>query len=478
MKICGVTARASCPGLLGSAAVAVALVAWPAPVGAFSWSAPVVRSQGDLFGLACPTDGQCTAVGAGGLEVTFDPTSPTSIRAEVGGYLWSVACPSTSQCTAASVEGDESTFDPLAPGVPTLVTLKQGSGNFSVACVSISQCTTTPGDSQDTFDPARPTDATPTNVEQGAYLPGLACPSANQCTVVDFLGGNEITFNPVTSALETDAPVDRGSSHVGLACPSVSQCTAIEGATPGDPAAPPGGEVTFEPLSPGDPTPIQIDAPGTALSKIACPSIRQCTALDVLGHEITFDPTAPVAFDPAAAPTFIGAANPTALACSSVSLCVATAGGSSFVGRVGTVALDGAPLREHTPPGLTAGALRALLRSTAVPRGSAPRIGALLAHRYVASLTAPSAGRLTVAWYFVPHGAHVARATHAPAPVRVASGRASAAKAGPMKITIALTSAGRRLLHRARRVALTARATFAPAGLAAQTATKTFTVRR
>ena len=134
--------------------------------------------------------------------------------------------------------------------------------------------------------------------------------------------------------------------------------------------------------------------------------------------------------------------------------------------------------REGTPRGLSAAALHELLRSTAVPHGSAARIAALLAHRYVASLTAPSAGRLTGDWYFVPHGAHLPRATHARAPVRVATGRATAAEAGSMKIAITLTSAGRRLLRRSRRVALTARATFAPVGFAAQTATKTFTVRR
>jgi hypothetical protein len=64
-----------------------------------------------------------------------------------------------------------------------------------------------------------------------------------------------------------------------VACPSATQCTAVDGI---------GQQVTFDPASPGTPTPTPttID-PNSTLTAIACVSADECTAIDATGHETT-----------------------------------------------------------------------------------------------------------------------------------------------------------------------------------------------
>jgi hypothetical protein len=60
-----------------------------------------------------------------------------------------------------------------------------------------------------------------------------------------------------------------------------------------------GMEVTFDPASPGTPTPMRIGGGVDASASLACPSLSQCTAVGVhssppsVGQEITFNPTSP-----------------------------------------------------------------------------------------------------------------------------------------------------------------------------------------
>jgi hypothetical protein len=121
----------------------------------------------------------------------------------------------------------------------------------------------------------------------------FACPSASQCTAVDESGG-EVTFNPASPGSPTRVTIDPGGGGLfGLACPSASQCVAVDFS---------GREVTFNPTTPATAMPVFI-SPGALLTAVACPSATQCTALD--GRlEFTFDPTSPgvvrnpVAVDP------------------------------------------------------------------------------------------------------------------------------------------------------------------------------------
>ncbi|MFL5854727.1 MAG: hypothetical protein ACJ77G_19925 [Solirubrobacteraceae bacterium] len=91
---------------------------------------------------------------------------------------------------------------------------------------------------------------------------------------------------------------------------------------------------------------------------------------------------------------------------------------------------------------------------------------------YRLKFEAPSAGSLTISWYVPRKGAHKPRR------VVVAGARLRVSKAGPMKVTIRLTSVGKRLLRRATKLRVTAKVTFVPEGEAAVTSVKRFGLRR
>lgn len=283
--------------------------------------------------VACPSTRQCSAIGfappvpatatspalpAQHEQVTVDPTDPASVRRSVisDQSLVSVKCPSTSRCTAVDqgfiggrLVRRQITFDPTNPGTPTPTELPNRfprsslTTNKVLACPSVSQCTVVDNVGQQvTFDPAPPAGSpapTPVRIRSGASLPSVACPATDQCSAVDALftpnftvDGGVITFNPDSPGTPARSKIDEhGLSRVD--CPSVRQCTALDTA---------GRAVTFNPAAPGTPVPIVLlprvgappnDRPNPAnLSDLACPSERQCTAVDDRGGQVTFDPTA------------------------------------------------------------------------------------------------------------------------------------------------------------------------------------------
>ena len=77
--------------------------------------------------------------------------------------------------------------------------------------------------------------------------------------------------------------------------------------------------------------------------------------------------------------------------------------------------------------GATTAQIKAALARLLTPHGKTAKIAALLTKgSYLLSFKALTAGRAVIAWYFVPKGAHVARAK----PVLVATGAASFAGSG------------------------------------------------
>ena len=68
-----------------------------------------------------------------------------------------------------------------------------------------------------------------------------------------------------------------------LDCPSTTECTAVDLR---------GQEVTFDPQNPGSPTPVAI-VNNHALLSVSCPSTTQCTAVDDDQYEATFNPQSP-----------------------------------------------------------------------------------------------------------------------------------------------------------------------------------------
>lgn len=301
-------------GVGGLAAVACASVnectavsKYGGPVVTFDPSSPTPSSAGSLdngpfmLGIACPSVSQCTAVDSAGYESSFDQSmlgtfvSPVELNHAGGGPI---ACPSATECVVVP-NTDELTFDPttVAQGpVGQPVTISSGNVAVfgSVACPSTGQCTAVDLENHEvTFDPRAPAMEPPIAIDgAGNSMSGVACPSASQCTAVDG-HGREVTFDPSaqTSRSRALAPVSieddnlNGKPHAlnGVACPLPSQCTAVDGG---------GQEVTFDPQSPGAPTPVEIDPNKTVhkLGAVACPSRSQCTALDASGRAVTFDP--------------------------------------------------------------------------------------------------------------------------------------------------------------------------------------------
>jgi hypothetical protein len=122
----------------------------------------------------------------------------------------------------------------------------------------------------------------PVAVDSGHALMSVTCPSTAQCTAVDE-SGRAVTFNPASPGSPTPTTIDSGGNLESVACSSTAQCTAVDES---------GQMVTFDPTAPGTPTPIVIDS-GRALTSVTCPSTAQCTAVDASGRELTFDPGSP-----------------------------------------------------------------------------------------------------------------------------------------------------------------------------------------
>jgi alpha-tubulin suppressor-like RCC1 family protein len=144
-----------------------------------------------------------------------------------------------------------------------------------------------------------------------------------------------------------------------------------------------------------------------------------------------------------------------------------------------TISLTIAPTpvtRAFISSTLTEAELRSSLSMQLGAKGRRLKIATLRKQRrYVYAFTALTAGTLSIDWYYLPTGAHLARTR----PVLFASGRISFPTAGTRKITLKLTLAASKLLrHRRKSLALTVQASFTPKGKPAVTASSSFRLTR
>ena len=141
--------------------------------------------------------------------------------------------------------------------------------------------------------------------------------------------------------------------------------------------------------------------------------------------------------------------------------------------------------KSITPPakaaatGPSSSELAALIAKQLAPSGRAAAISALLRHGvFSAPFKAPEAGTATIDWYYLPRGAKLAKASHGPKPLLVASGALTFKAAGTITIKLHLSEAGKSLLRHATKIRLTARCVFTPAGHAAVATLKSFELKR
>lgn len=135
------------------------------------------------------------------------------------------------------------------------------------------------------------------------------------------------------------------------------------------------------------------------------------------------------------------------------------------------------PARAFLSTVLTEAQIRASLRQQLGMKGRAARVAALRKRgRFPYAFTALTAGTLTIGWYYLPPGTHLARRPLArrASPLLFAGGKLSFRAAGTKTVTLTVTKAGRRLLRNRKRLALVAKGTFTPSGRAPITATKGF----
>lgn len=136
----------------------------------------------------------------------------------------------------------------------------------------------------------------------------------------------------------------------------------------------------------------------------------------------------------------------------------------------------GTPPPPPPTPTVTAAQIKADLRRALKPVGRGARIRTLLKRGgYTFTFKAPTAGKVVIEWLGRARSAHDAKVTK---PVIVAIGRARFSKPERVRITIRLTSAGRRMLKHARSVRLTAKGIYTPKGGSPVTATRSFKLRR
>jgi hypothetical protein len=122
--------------------------------------------------------------------------------------------------------------------------------------------------------------------------------------------------------------------------------------------------------------------------------------------------------------------------------------------------------------------IAALLKKALAPSGKLAKIASLTrSGGTTVTFAAPQAGSVKISWYLAGARASSARVAVAK-PLLVAIGHKAFAKAVSGRVTIALTSAGKRALRGRTHVTLTAKGTFTRAGASAVTVSKAFVLTR
>jgi hypothetical protein len=116
----------------------------------------------------------------------------------------------------------------------------------------------------------------------GPALVAISCPSADQCTTIDGYG-REVTFDPASPANATPVVIDGGHTTTAIDCPSSTLCVAVDEDA---------RVVMFDPTDPGS-QPVVYESGSASLRGISCPTVHQCTAVGS-GLEVSFDPASPI----------------------------------------------------------------------------------------------------------------------------------------------------------------------------------------
>jgi hypothetical protein len=230
-----------------------------------------------------------------------------------------------------------------------------------------------------------------------------------------------------------------------------------------------------------------VAAPPVTATAPSDQTLPQVIGVGTVGEVLSSSPgtwsgTAPIVFTAQWQRCAPGCSNIAGATASTYTLAPADAGAvvrvvATATNNVGSAQASSTQLGPIATIAPSAAQIKASLLRQLAPQGKAAKIAALLKRNgYGLSLTAMSAGKLVIDWYYLPAGAHLARAK--PKPVLLAAGKATFSQAGTQTLTITLTANGKQLLKHAKRLKLTATGTFTPAGKSAIVATTNFTLTR
>lgn len=197
----------------------------------------VIRGGPVLNGVSCPAAHLCAAVDSDGGEVTFDPGSPgrpprTLIDKGHAARLYgrynvinAISCPTVSQCTAVDAGGEEITFDPSSPTVLRIRGLESERDLFSISCPAARQCTTVDDVGHEvTFDPTMHKRVEPFTLDSSQVLNAVSCPSMRLCVAVALSGA---AFQGDPDGAWTRAALSPEDRLWGVACATSNSCAAV-----------------------------------------------------------------------------------------------------------------------------------------------------------------------------------------------------------------------------------------------------------
>jgi hypothetical protein len=420
--------------------------------GPLVWAAPIGIDGHGLDGLACPSISLCVAVDNDGRVLSSTDPSGGARRwqsddVDASNSFTALSCPSASVCVAVDGVGNAAaTGDPAGPAsawtvarVDSSITEPSPYGGGpgllrGVSCPSVSFCVAVDsvGNAVYSSDPTGGAAAwgiahIDNNSDYGcvgggltcqAPLMGVACPSLALCSAVDFTGNVlQTTASSVPSAWPSQAIGGAGPQSLwSVSCPANSFCATVDGVS--------GDVISWNPVTHSGLTKhrLPIDAFG-----IWCSSASLCLASGEgpSGVAELVGSTNPGAKSPAWNATDFGDIN--ALSCPTQSTCLAADDEGEVI------------------PGVTVKSLAAALRREAI--GGVPKIGALVRRRgYALRFTSPLSGQLKIEWRID----------------NTMLANASAGFTSPRKQTVRLklTGNGRALLKAARRISVTATATY------------------
>jgi hypothetical protein len=237
--------------------------------------APVsARTPNNLVGIACPSAGSCVVASAFGGVAALDPSEAGTLKfttADPGGQLVGLSCPGTDECVALDLAGQVIRFHPSKPRQSARIAAADpGREPTAIDCVSASSCVIVDGSGHEVvYDPLTGRVTHRYQVDPWIYLASVSCPSATQCTAVGG-GGNggssQVTFDPASGQVTAG----------GIA--SLDEVTF-------DPVAETANAVGTAPPE-GDSLPAGLGV----FTSVDCSSSSQCTAVDLSGNEVTFNP--------------------------------------------------------------------------------------------------------------------------------------------------------------------------------------------